>query len=144
MIVSNYCRRNVVVIEESKTPLDAAIAMRECSSGDVVVVRRDNNNDIPIGVISDRDIVIEIVGEKIDPESVTVKDMLLKPVVTVNESEDLNQCMQIMKQCALKRLPVVDDDGLLVGIISVDDVIEVLSSHINDFALLFNTPPTGP
>lgn len=141
MIVADYCRRDVVIIEQDKSPLDAAIAMRECHSGDVVVVDSGGGVALPVGVVSDRDITIEIVAEKIDPQEVAIKDIIIRPLVTINESDDLSLCVKKMKQHALRRLPVVDSKGALVGIISVDDVIEVLSSHINDFALLFNTPP---
>jgi len=141
MIVADYCRRDVVILEEDKTPLDAAIAMRECHTGDVVVVAKQSENLVPVGLISDRDITIEVVAENIDPQEVTVRDLVIGPLVTIEENADLSQCIKLMKQKALRRLPVVNSDQVLVGIISVDDVIEVLSSHINDFALLFNTPP---
>lgn len=141
MIVADYCRRDVVIIDQNQSPLDAAVAMRECNSGDVVVVKKEDEKAVPIGVVTDRDITIEIVAEKIDPQEVAVKDIIIKPLVTVRESDDLSKCIKLMKQRAVRRLPVIDEQDKLVGIISVDDVIEVLSGHINDFALLFNTPP---
>ncbi len=141
MIVADYCRRDVVIIDQNQTPLDAAIAMRECHSGDVVVVESQQSSLVPLGVVTDRDIAIEIVAEQIDPQEVTIKDIVIKPLVTIKENDDLSNCIKTMKQHAVRRLPVVDNAGHLVGIISVDDVIEALSSDINDFAVLFNTPP---
>lgn len=141
MKVSDYCKRDVVVVSKEQTPLDAAIAMRECQSGDVVVIDNAHGKPIPLGIITDRDIAVEIVAEGVDPQEITVKDILFKPLISIHENEDFAQCVSLMKRKAVRRLPVVNDDGSLVGIISVDDIIEVLTEDINDLAMLFNTPP---
>ncbi|MFT5083952.1 MAG: CBS domain-containing protein [Lentisphaeria bacterium] len=141
MRVAEYCNRNVVIIEDDQTPLEAALATRECHSGDVVVVRREGLKTRPIGIVTDRDIAIEIVAENVDPQEVAVEDVLYRPLIIIDENEDLAQCIKLMKRKAVRRLPVVDGDGSLVGIISEDDIIEVLTEDISDPSMLFNSPP---
>ena len=141
MRVADFCRRDVVVIDHQKTLLEAAVAMRECHSGDVVVVRQEGTKVLPIGIVSDHDVVVEAVAEAVNPQSLKVKDLLVKPLLSVHEDQDLRQCMKVMKLNRLRRLLVVDDDETLVGIISVHDVMEALTTELNDFAMLFNAPP---
>ncbi|VUD59319.1 Hypoxic response protein 1 [Thalassocella blandensis] len=142
MKVLDYCNREVVVVHKDKTPLDAAVAMRECHSGDVVVVEEVAGKVLPLGIVTDRDIAVEIVAEQVDPQEITVKDLLFKPLITVHQNEDYHLCVRLMKHKAVRRVPVVDDEGALVGIISVDDIIEQLTEDISDLAMLFNSPPT--
>ncbi len=141
MRVLDFCNRDVVVVYKDQTPLDAARAMRECNSGDVVVVEDKAGKVMPLGIVTDRDIAVEIVAEQVDPQEITVKDILFKPLISINQNDDFHLCVRLMKRKAIRRVPVVDDEGALVGIISVDDVIELLTADINDLATLFNDPP---
>ncbi len=115
---------------------DAAELMRDYHVGDVVVVNEMNGARAPIGILTDRDITLEIVAKGVDPASIAVQDAMSFELVTVAEDEDLLRCIEVMREKALRRVPVVDSNGALVGILSVDDVIDVLAEMMTDIVRL--------
>lgn len=136
MRVGEYCNSNVIVIDQSETPLDAALLMRKYNVGDVVIVDGINEDNIPIGIVTDRDIILEIVAAEVDPSTVAVIDIVCKSLVTVNENDDLCECTVQMKHHGVRRAPVVNDSGYLVGIITIDDIVEILAEQLNDVVSL--------
>ena len=75
-----------------------------------------------VGTLTDRDIAIRVVAEGKDPESTTVRDVATPNVVTVNPEQDLDEALQLMASHQVRRLPVVEEDGRLVGVIAQADV----------------------
>jgi len=133
MSVGSLCNPNVATIEAGAGIAEAAIAMREAHVGDLVVVERQGGRQIPVGMLTDRDLVIEILAENVDPKSVRVGDVMTADVVTVRESNGLDFALREMEERGLRRLPVVDGEGALIGIVSVDDVVDHiarLAGHI--------------
>lgn len=133
MSVGSLSNPNVATIEPGAGIPEAAIAMREAHVGDLVVVERRGGRPVPVGVLTDRDLVIEVLAEKVDPKSVRVADIMSADVVTVRESNGLEFALREMEQRGLRRLPVVDGDGALVGIVSADDVVDHiarLAAHV--------------
>src|SRR5579884_2059932 len=98
--------------------VEAARAMREEDAGVVPIV----DGDRLVGVVTDRDIAIRVVAEGRDPESTTVDDIASQNVVTVDPQQDLDEALRLMAQHQLRRLPVVEEDGKLVGIVAQADV----------------------
>ncbi len=146
MNVGEYCSRIVAFVYDYETPLDASRVMREQNVGDVVIVEgcpeesRDaeekDGRKIPLGIITDRDIAIEIVAEEVDPSAVAVQDICRKSLVVASESDNLFECIARLKHAGVRRAPVVDESGYLTGIISVDDILEVLAEQFSCLAHL--------
>jgi CBS domain-containing protein len=136
MRVGEYCNREVVVVEEDGSITETARIMREYHVGDVIIVRSQNGKQIPKGILTDRDIALEIVAKSADPEIVRAGDAMSYELTTVNEDDDLMHAIEIMRDKGIRRLPVVDLDETLVGILTVDDVLDLVSEVFIDIVHL--------
>ncbi len=136
MRVGEFCNREVVVIGEDESVTAAAGIMRECHVGDVVIVRSEYGKQIPTGILTDRDIALEIVARSADPESVRVGDAMYLELVTVHEDDDMMHVIEIMRDKGIRRIPVVDSDTALVGILTVDNILDLLSEILVDIVHL--------
>ena len=139
MRVGEYCNREVVVIEQDGSITEAARIMREYHVGDVIIVRSQNGKQIPVGILTDRDIALEIVAKSADPEALSVGDAMTYELTTVNEDDDLMHVIEIMRDKGIRRVPVVDIDEALVGIITVDDLLDLMSEVFIDIVHLVDT-----
>lgn len=136
MRVGEYCNREVVVVEENGSITETAKIMREYHVGDVIIVRSQHGKQIPLGILTDRDIALEIVAKSADPEIVRAGDAMSYELTTVNEDDDLMHAIEIMRDKGIRRLPVVDIDEALVGILTVDDVLDLVSEVFIDIVHL--------
>ena len=136
MRVGDYCNREVVVIDREESVTAAARIMREYHVGDVVIVSSQQGKKIPIGILTDRDIALEIVAKAADPEMVSAGDAMSYELTTVNDDDDLMHAIEIMRDKGIRRLPVVDLDEALVGILTVDDVLDLFSEVFIDIVHL--------
>jgi CBS domain-containing protein len=136
MTIGELCNREVVVVNKGENAVEAAKLMRHYHVGDVVVVEDEDDRRVPAGILTDRDIVIELVSEQVDPESVTVEDLMSDQLLTVNESDELLDTMEKMRAKGVRRVPVVGKEGELVGILTLDDVLDILAEALQDLALL--------
>jgi CBS domain-containing protein len=136
MRIGDFCNREVVVIKEDSSVTEAASIMREYHVGDVVAVREQYGRRVPVGILTDRDIALGVVAEKIDPKSVSVGDVMSFDLTTVAEDEDLMHAIEIMRENGIRRIPVVDADEVLIGILTVDDVLDLLSGVLIDLVHL--------
>ena len=139
MRVGEFCNREVVVIDEQSSIRDAAQIMREYHVGDVVITTTSYGKQVPTGILTDRDIALEIVAKSADPESVSVGDAMSFELVTVHEDDDLMHVIETMRDRGIRRVPVVDTDEALVGIMTVDDILDVLSEVFVDIVHLVDT-----
>jgi len=101
MTIGELCNRDVVVINKGENALEAVRLMRRYHVGDVVVVEDKDGRKVPAGILTDRDIVIELVAEQVDPESVTVEEVMSDQLLTVNESDELLDTMEQMRTLRL-------------------------------------------
>lgn len=130
MPIGEICNRDVVILQREATILDAAQLMREHHVGDVLVVEERDGARIPVGIVTDRDLVVEIMATGLDPAVITVGDIMVPELVTVKESTGIFEAIQYMRSRAVRRLPVVDENGVLVGILALDDLLELLSEEL--------------
>lgn len=136
MNVGEFCNREVVVMRRDETARDAARIMRQLHVGDVIVVDERQGRRIPVGIVTDRDLTIEILAAAVDPDAVTVGDVMSGELITAREHEDTWDCLQQMRNRGVRRMPVVDGDGALVGIMTVDDYINVFAEQLEDLVRL--------
>ena len=136
MRVGEYCNREVVVVEEEKSVTEAAAIMRQYHVGDVVICKAKFWKQIPVGIITDRDIALEIVAKGTDPDSIRVGEAMSFDLTTVSEHDDLMHVIEVMRDKGIRRVPVIDADEALVGILTVDDIVDLLSEVLVDLAHL--------
>ena len=137
MTVGDICKRNVVVAPKSELIIDAAKRMRTSHVGDLVVVEPRNGRHMPIGIITDRDIVMSVVAS--DPQHMhylLVGDVMNTDLVTAQEQDTIETGLQKMHEHGVRRLPIVDGAGALVGILTLDDVLQYLTAQQNELVAL--------
>ena len=122
MQVGDICTREVVCASSETTVAAAARTMRQFHIGDVVVTRLENGRRIPLGIVTDRDIVIGVVATDLAPNALTVGDIMGKELATAQESEDVFDAVQRMRNKSVRRMPIVDAGNNLVGIVSIGDL----------------------
>jgi CBS domain-containing protein len=120
--VKDVMSASPVGLDESATIVDAARAMRERDFGSVIVLKSQGGS--VLGVVTDRDIVIRAVAEGRDPNSVTLGEICSSHVTTVSSDQSVSQVADLMREKAIRRVPVVDK-GRLVGIVSLGDIAKV-------------------
>lgn len=136
MSVGEYCNREVVVTQKNIGIQEAARLMREFHVGDLIVVERIDDKNVPIGIITDRDLVIEILAQDISLDSVTVGDVMQANPATAQEQDGLWDTLKRMRSLGVRRIPVVNVGGSLEGILTLDDVLELLTEELTDLVKL--------
>ena len=130
MTIGTICNREVITVQRDATVLHAAVLMRQYHVGDVVVIENRKNKTVPIGIVTDRDIVVELVATELNCKVITVGDIIITKLIVVKDSAGVFEAIQLMANKGVRRLPVVDDDGGLVGIITLDDLLLLLSKEL--------------
>jgi CBS domain-containing protein len=134
MSVSLISNPNVATIAASEGIAEAAVLMRQEHVGDLVVVERRGNTQVPIGILTDRDIVVSVVAKRVPAESVTVGDAMTRNLLTVREDSSLEYALREMRRYGVRRAPVVRANGDLVGVIAVDDLVQHLAVQLSRLA----------
>jgi predicted transcriptional regulator len=134
MKVGEYCKRAVVTIASSADAADAAKLMRSEHVGFVIVYREGDVLQRPVGVLTDRDLVLGVMAREVDPHSVTVDDVMTRQPLIANDSDELGDMLQAMRMTGVRRVPVVDVRGALIGIMAIDDAIDVITGLMCDIA----------
>lgn len=129
MSVGQICNRDTVIVRKEDAIVTAAKLMREQHVGSVVVVEDIAGGVKPVGILTDRDLTVEILAAKLDPNAVTVGDIMSFDLTLAQEQDGLWDTLQRMRAHGVRRLPVVDAQGLLVGILSSDDLLELLAGE---------------
>jgi len=135
MLVRDYCNMNVICCEPDASIAEVAALMRRHHVGDVIVV--DNQQEglrVPLGIVTDRDILVETIALDIDAKLFTAADLMTTPVTTVLEEAGLNEALAIMRGKRVRRLPVVNRAGSLFGILTADDVLNLIASELSMIA----------
>ena len=124
MPVKDLIKRKVVVIEPDDPVKLAARRMEDKMVGSLVVI----DGDRPVGIITDRDIALRVVGKEKSPDT-PVREVMTKDPITISEDATFFELTKTFRDAAVRRLIVVDKDGKLVGLISIDDVMELLTTE---------------
>lgn len=132
MTIGDICNRDVVCAAREITVFGGAQLMRHRHVGTLVIVDEFSGKRVPVGIVTDRDIVVEVSAVDLDPKTITVGDIMDETLVTIAESAALPDAVEAMRDKGVRRLPVVGTEGELVGIVSIDDVLEALSDELSD------------
>ena len=131
MLVKELCTGDVVCCGPRSTVLEAARLMRHKHVGDVVIVDDPDWQRVPLGVVTDRDLVMEVLANGRDATTTTLADIARTPVVIARETEDAGAVAERMRTHGVRRIPVVDERGALVGIVTLDDLLKALLSEMH-------------
>jgi CBS domain-containing protein len=134
MKVDQCCKRNVVVVDTASDVRAAAALMRQHHVGFLVVLDENNERRVPVGVITDRDIVVQIDANDVDPKSVKIGEVMTRNPIIATETKELTELVQAMRIAGVRRAPVVDATGVLTGVIAVDDAINLIAGLLCDVA----------
>lgn len=135
MNVGDICNRHPVTAFRNDTVGDACRLMRENHIGSVVVIE-DSRRNAPVGMITDRDAAIGVVALGLDGETTLVDAVMHPGVVAVAETTGVRDAIAIMRDQGVRRLPVVDGGGRLVGLLAADDLLDMLAGEISDLAVM--------
>jgi CBS domain-containing protein len=136
MTVGEICNRGVIVIQRDEAVVAAAKLMRQYHVGAVIVVDKPNDRRIPVGIVTDRDLVVEVMATELDETVITVGDIMAPEIFTVKEDTATYEAIEFMRRKTIRRLPIVDEAGELVGILTLDDALQLLSEQSLDLAKL--------
>jgi CBS domain-containing protein len=129
--VRDLATAQVVTVQTQTTLAECAQVMRNQHVGSLIVVDDKGRRDNPVGIVTDRDIVLETVAVELDPKTLTAGDVMTQPLATVSGSDDILDALAKMRERGVRRLPVVDANGALAGIIAVDNLLEALAEQLD-------------
>ena len=125
------CQRKVVTVRRHEELGTAAWMMRERHVGCLVVVEPAGvmGGERPVGMLTDRDIVTNVVVNEANPRDVCVEDAMTRHPMTVSTTTSIEDALQRMRDAHVRRAPVVDDRGRLAGILALDDIFDYLATR---------------
>lgn len=137
MFVGEMCNRQVIICRPDDSIQIASELMRDNHVGDVIVVDHKEGKHFPIGILTDRDIVIEVLAEGVNLNDIAVKDVMSSNLISVKEDDFIIETIAKMRDKGIRRVPVVNREGSLEGILAVDDTIELVAELLSDLVNLF-------
>jgi CBS domain-containing protein len=137
MKAGELCTRTVVTAELGESVIDAARRMTDHDVGTLVVVDQRDGVARPVGIVTDRDLVTRALARG-EPVAGVVRDVMDDGIVTAREDDDVDTVLARLRQRAVRRLPIVDRAGALIGILSLDDIIGWISEELRDAARLID------
>jgi len=129
--LKDILNRNVITIGPSAPVSEAAYLMMREDIGSLVVVDAER---FPVGIITDRDMVISVIAEGRNPEEVIVEEVMTKDLIYVDEAVNIMDILSTLSEYSIRRMPVTKN-GKLSGIVSVDDLIVVIATELVDLAM---------
>jgi CBS domain-containing protein len=131
---SEFCNREVVIASPGESISVIAGLMKKHHSGNVIIVEYKNEKTIPVGIVTDRDIVIKVVAEGIPFDTVKASDIMSKQIYSVEEEHSIQETFDLMRANGIRRVPVINSKGELQGILTVDDILEIIADETSALA----------
>ncbi len=138
MRLGEICIRNVVHCDRKTTALELAQIMRNSHVGDVVVADEPNGERIPVGIVTDRDLVVQVMAAEADPAAVTAGDLMARELVTAGEGNSVHETAELMRLKGVRRIPVLNEHGALVGIVTLDDLLKIIGEELTLLGRVFS------
>jgi len=137
MTAGELCNRTVYIIRANESVLEAARLMQKYHVGCLIVVEERGKDRIPIALVTDRDLVVKGITEaSANLETMQVARVMSEELVTARDTERMYDVRKKMRARGVRRIPVVDADDRLQGIIAFDDMVEWMAQELADLAQL--------
>lgn len=130
MPIGDYCEKPAATVRGGETLRRAAERMRDEGLGSLVVV----TDGRPAALVTDRDLGLEVLCNRLDPGAVTVDEIASRPLVRIEQDRSVREAVRMIRRHGIRRLPVVDDKGQLVGIVAADDLLSLAAAELNGLA----------
>jgi CBS domain-containing protein len=127
MAVSQICRREVDLVDPDESAWNAAERMLRRAVGSLIVLDQERR---PIGIVTDRDLVTKVMAPEKSPRMTRVRDIMTTPVTIVSHTTSIVRAFKVMRGGEVRYLPVVDNIGKLVGILTLDDLLAHISREL--------------
>jgi CBS domain-containing protein len=138
MAIGEICSREVVFVKRSDSVTAAAELMREHHIGSLVVVDEAGGKGAPAGMFTDRDVAVGVVALGLDPSASTVGDVMSPELISVREDAGVAETVALMREKGVRRLPVVNAAGGLVGLIAADDLLQLVAEEMSGLASMIS------
>ncbi|HEU5437200.1 MAG TPA: CBS domain-containing protein [Telluria sp.] len=134
MRIGEICTTSTIYCTRDDSVQDAALKMRQHHVGDLVVIDQPDDDKLPVGILTDRDIVVSVIALGLDPASLLVGDIMSDELDTCGMDDDVYATIEHMHRRGVRRLPVIDGNGRLAGIVSADDLLGFLAEEMSELA----------
>ena len=134
MAVGSISTRRVITVDTAIDVAMAAKVMRENGIWYLIVTNKTGGGRAPVGVITDRDIVVKVTAKDVDPHAVSVGDVMTREVLVAADDDGISETLRRMRRLGVRRVPVVGDRGQITGVLSIDDVVDHLVTQLADVA----------
>lgn len=131
--VESICQKDLDLIGPDESVATAADRMRQRTVGSLIVV---DGAKRPLGIVTDRDLVIRALADARDADSTPVSEVMTPDVVVATRGTFINSALRLMREGPFRRLPIVDEKGVLVGLVTIDDVLIRLGREFGEVASL--------
>lgn len=134
MNIGEICTIQTVTCTRDETVQGAALLMRKHHVGDLIVIDGVEGHAVPVGIVTDRDIVVSVIALGLDPAGLQVDDIMSDDLLTCREADDVYETIEHMRLRGIRRVPVVNSAGGLSGVVSADDLLEFLAEEMGDLS----------
>jgi CBS domain-containing protein len=135
MTIGKIGKRKVITVLIKTSIYEIAALMKNHNIGDVVVVEEEEKQ-YPLGIITDRDIAIRIVADAVNPNEVCAQDVMSYDLLILKEYQSVQEALDMMCAKQVRRASIVNVEGALVGMISIDDIVLLIADEMNSYAKL--------
>ncbi len=136
MSISKYVNREVITLSEDASLYDAAKLMKDKNIGALIIVKNKASDQTPVGILTDRDIVFKILDHEMELKKINVQDIYTRDLLTLKEHEGMEETIKAMCDKGVRRAPMIDEQGQLTGIITLDDLIIKLTEKLQHLSEL--------
>jgi CBS domain-containing protein len=134
LTAGEVCTRIVTIAYRGMVLSEAARLMRERHVGCLVVVEVNDPGQVVVGILTDRDIVVSVVARDLDARTMPVSEVMTTDVVTAREEDSVLDLLQLMRRRGVRRVPVTGPQGVLIGLVALDDLLEVIAEEMQAIA----------
>lgn len=133
MDVGEICNRTTVFAYKSMSISDAARLMLEQHVGSLVIVEENGQGKTITGMLTDRDIVVAVVARDFNAQTVRVGDVMSSNPATCRTEDSMADVLSLMRRHGVRRIPVTDAQDVLIGIVTMDDLLEIIAEDLQNF-----------